>query len=334
MPDLAQVTQIHFLRPWWLAGILAAALLHLALRRRYRAERQWRDIVAPHLLAHLVVHPARNAWLSPRHLLAATLCLACIALAGPAWERERPPFVEDRAPLVIAIDLSPSMNATDNAPTRLERAKQKVRDLLALRTGARTALVAYAGDAHAVLPLTDDPKILTAYVEALQTDLMPVPGRKPAAALAKADELLAAESVPGSILFVTDGFPGAELPEFAARAKAGRNGIVALVLGTPEGGPVRTGPARYATTATGQRVVARVDIAELEAMADATDATLVRATLDRGDVERIQRNVQTRLEQAIEQSALTRWRDAGYYLTIPVLLLLAPGFRRGWTVRW
>jgi Ca-activated chloride channel family protein len=203
-----------------------------------------------------------------------------------------------------------------------------------LRPGARTALVAYAGDAHVVLPLTGDARILTTYVDALQTDLMPVAGRKPAAALAVAEDLLSRESIPGSILFVTDGFPAAELPTFATRAKAGGNGILALAIGTPEGGPIRTGPARYALTAGGQRVIARMDPAELEALAGATEATLVRSTPDHGDVERIQRNVQTRLEQAIEASAQTRWRDAGYYLTLPVLVLVAFGFRRGWTVRW
>ena len=335
MPDPAAfAAAFHWLRPWWLAGLVAVPILHWALGRRYHAQRQWRGLVAAHLLAHLIVNRGRGGWLAPRHALAATLALACVALAGPAWERERPPFVEDRAPLVIAIDLSASMNATDVAPTRLARAKQKVRDLVALRPGARTALVAYAGDAHVVLPLTDDPKILTAYLDALGSELMPVAGRKPTAALAVAGELLAREAVPGSILFVTDGFPGAELPAFAARAKAGGNGVLALAFGTPEGGPVRTGPARYATTASGERLIARLDVSELEALVDATDATLVLATLDRSDVERIQRNVQTRLEQAIERSAYTRWRDAGYFLTLPVTLLVALGFRRGWTVRW
>ena len=64
--------------------------------------------------------------------------------------------MEDTAPLVIAIDLSQTMDAIDIAPSRLERVKLKVRDLLALRAGARTAIVAYAGSAHIVLPLTDD----------------------------------------------------------------------------------------------------------------------------------------------------------------------------------
>lgn len=334
MPDLAALADFHFLRPSWLAGLVAVVLLHVGQGYRLAAERQWRGIVAPHLLPHLVVNRGRGRWLAPRHVLALTLALACVALAGPAWQREPPPFVEDRAPLVIAVDLSPSMNAIDVAPTRLARAKQKVRDLIALRAGARTALVAYTGDAHVVLPFTDDPKILTAYVEALASDLMPVAGRKPSSALVAAETLLVHEPTPGSILFVTDGVPEAEVPAFVAHARASENGVLALAVGTPEGGPVRTGPGRFAQSASGERVIARLDGPGLDRLAEATGATLVPATLDRSDVERIQRTVQTRLEQAIEQSARTRWRDAGYWLTWPLMLLVLWSFRRGWTVRW
>ena len=110
--------------------------------------------------------------------------------------------------------------------------------------------------------------------------------------------------------------------------------MLALAVGTPEGGPVRTGPGRFAQSASGERVIARLDVAGLDAPRGRTGATLVPATLERDDVERIQRTVQTRLEQAIEQSARTRWRDAGYWLTWPLVLLVAWSFRRGWTVRW
>jgi Ca-activated chloride channel family protein len=162
---------------------------------------------------------------------------------------------------------------------------------------------------------------------------MPVAGRKPSAALAAAEALLARETTPGSILFVTDGVPDTELPAFVAHGRASENGVLALAVGTPEGGPVRTGPGQFAQSANGERVIARLDVAGLDALAD-TGATVVPATLERDDVERIQRAVQTRLERAIEQSARTRWRDAGYWLTWPLVLLVACSFRRGWTVRW
>ena len=131
---------------------------------------------------------------------------------------------------MIALELSRSMDAIDVQPSRLERAKQKLRDLLALREGARTALVAYAGTAHTVLPLTEDRRILESYLEALATGLMPVQGEEAPSALALAESLLAKETVPGTILFVTDGISKAQLPAFAAQKKASRNQLLVLKL--------------------------------------------------------------------------------------------------------
>jgi hypothetical protein len=107
--------------------------------------------------------------------VAVFLAVSILALAGPAWQREVLPFAQDKAALVVALDLSRSMDAIDLSPSRLERAKQKVRDLLGRRQGARTALVVYAGTAHTVLPLTEDTEILEVYLEALATNLMPKP---------------------------------------------------------------------------------------------------------------------------------------------------------------
>ena len=148
---------LHFLRPLWLLALIPTAVLYAVIRAS-SPERQWRRIIAPHLLEHLKVGGGAGLRFRPRHLITLLLTLGSIALAGPTWERERSPFAEDTAPLVVALDLSQSMNAIDVRPSRLERGKQKIRDLLELRKGARTALVAYAGSAHTVLPSLSLPK--------------------------------------------------------------------------------------------------------------------------------------------------------------------------------
>src|SRR5262249_10271658 len=81
------------------------------------------------------------------------------------------------------LDLSKTMDAIDVAPTRLERVKLKIRDLLELRKGARSATFAYAGSAHLVLPLADDAALAETFVDSLSTAIMPVPGKDTAAAL-------------------------------------------------------------------------------------------------------------------------------------------------------
>jgi len=322
----------HFLRPEWLWLALPSALVVFLLLRRDDPVRPFRGMVAPHLLPHLLVGVRRGFSIQPVHLLALFLGVATLALAGPTWQREAPPFAQDKAALVIALDLSRSMDAIDVQPSRLERAKQKLRDLLALREGARSALVVYAGTAHTVLPLTDDGKILETYLEALATGLMPVHGKDAPAALALAESLLAKETVPGTILFVTDGISKEQAAAFAAWKKAGRTQLVVLGIGTSEGGPIREGKG-FASEG-GRRVVARLDREGLLELGRQTGALVATATLDDRDVTRIQKGIETHIESAGRKDEQARYRDFGWFAA--PLLALAAGlwFRRGFTLRW
>src|SRR5262249_26289963 len=148
------------------------------------------------------------------------------------WKRELPPFVEDKAPLMIALSLSSSMSKTDVAPSRLERAKQKIRDLLAARAGARTGLIAYAGTAHLVMPLTDDRTVIAPFLAALAPGLMPQDGENAAAAVGLATQSLTNETVAGSIILVADDLGGGAAN--ALPQAAGRNNLLMLAVHAPQ----------------------------------------------------------------------------------------------------
>lgn len=324
------MADLHFLRPLWLLALPAAALLWWLVSRRTDPRQQWRAIIAPHLLDHLVVDHRGGSRLRPVHLTVALIAVGGIAAAGPSWERERPPFFEDKAPLAIALDLSATMDAIDIAPTRLERAKLKVHDLLALRAGARTAVFAYAGSAHLVLPLTDDAALLETYADSLSTALMPMPGKDTAKALALIDAALAREEVPGTILFLTDGVE----PDGAAALQqyGGKHEIMVLGIGTAAGGPVKTGADTFLADATGRRVFAKVDVDALMKL-KRSGVHVATVTLDDADVRWIEQRVQTHLQQQ-ESDALARWKDTGWWLTPALALLGALWFRKGWTINW
>jgi Ca-activated chloride channel family protein len=326
------MADFHFLRPLWLALAVAPIAVFAVQRWLDRLPVRADGLIAPHLLKHLLVPRGRSRGWRPSHFTMAALTLGSIALAGPAWEREQLPFARDESPLVIALELSQTMDAVDVEPTRLERAKQKIRGLLALRSGAKTALVVYAGTAHLVLPLTADPEVSDLYLDALATGLMPQRGNNPEAALAIAKKLLDREAVAGSALFVTDGVPATQIGAFDAFTD-GRNGLMVLGVGTDAGGPIRLGENRFVTRA-GQPVVAAFDAGSLRQLAREADAYVGTVTADDTDVERLQRRARTQIERVADDSGAARWRDEGYLLVPVIAVLTLLSFRRGWTMQW
>lgn len=325
------IGDFHFLRPWWLLGVLFAVALWQLAAHRSDMRARWRDMIAVHLLDHLMVTNISAARFRPYHLTAALLALGAIAAAGPTWKREHPPFVEDTAPLVIAADLSQTMDAVDITPSRLERAKLKIHDILRLRPAGRTALIAYAGTAHLVLPLTDDASLISTYADSLATRIMPVAGRNMSKALEVADSLLAAETSAGSVLFLTDGIDPGAMETIARRTS--QNNVIVLGIGTPEGGPVKTANGGFLTDDAGGRVFATLDVDAFERLRDQTGADVATISTDDTDARWITARIQSHFEQQRGNGNL-RWRDMGWWLVPPLVLIGAFSFRRGWMLRW
>jgi Ca-activated chloride channel homolog len=318
----------------WLWALVPAVGVWVLMFFERTSTWRWRAVIAPHLLEHLVRHPRRRAWTRPASFALPGLVIGILALAGPAWERQKTPFVQDEAPLVVALDLSQSMNAIDVQPTRLKRTQQKIRDLLALRSGARTALIAYAGSSHMVLPFTDDAKVIEMYLVSLETGLMPIAGKDPAKALSLAEEMLVRETAVGTILFVTDGIAEKYAPAFAGHKKVSRHQVLVLAVGTSKGGPVRLGKDDFLKDARGQRVISTLDRKGLEALESQAGTYVLGATLDDRDIQKLIRRVNTHLKSVQAVDERIPWEDCGYYLVFSVLPVSLLWFRKGWTIRW
>jgi len=126
--SMTDFSNFHLLRPMWLWAVIPAVALWILMLLEHSRTYRWRSVIAPHLLKHLVRHPKRRPWLRPTVVALPCFLMEIFVLAGPAWVRQQTPFVQDEAPLVVALDLSPSMNAIDVQPTRVERAQQKILD--------------------------------------------------------------------------------------------------------------------------------------------------------------------------------------------------------------
>ena len=319
----------HFLRPLWLLPGLFGALLPLLWRHGRELQRRLRGNIAEHLLPHLLVTPVDHQHLRPVHLLCAMLVIGAIATAGPTWEQDRPDFLESRAPLIVAVDLSPSMDANDVPPTRLEAVKHKLHDLIQRRAGARTALIAYAGSAHLVLPPTDDPALLDTFIQALGTGLIDKPGKNVNAVIDQARRLLNAEKVPGSLLLITDGAETTPLENPDEQLQ-----VLVLAVGNQDGGVIQGTNGQPRIDANGRPTLGSFDPAALKQLASALDAPLGSLTLNDDDLDWIELHAQQHFQSATAEQRELRWKDAGYWLCWPLALLALFNVRKGWSVNW
>ncbi|MET1070097.1 MAG: VWA domain-containing protein [Pseudomonas prosekii] len=328
------LSDLHFLRPWWLLIMLFGALLPLLWRRSHKLQRRLRGNIAEHLLPHLLITPQDHQRLRPVHLLCALLMLGAVAAAGPTWEQDRPDFLENRAPLIIAIDLSPSMDASDVPPSRLQAAQHKLHDLIQRRAGARNALIAYAGSAHLVLPPTDDPALLETFIQALSTDLIDKTGKNVSAVIEQAKRLLAAEKTPGTLLLITDGADTTQLDGLGKQLDGSPLQVLILAVGSADGGILRDANGQPRTDSNGRPALGSFDQAALKQLASALDAPLGSLTLNNDDLEWIELHARQHFQNSSDEQRELHWKDAGYWLCWPLLLIGFFSVRKGWSLNW
>lgn len=327
------LSAFHFLRPWWLLALPAAALL-LWLRRAEGGRAGWHSAIAPALLPYLIVNTQGSRGPRPAQLLAALLALGGIAAAGPTWQQDRPAFLDNLAPLIAAVDLSPSMDAADVPPSRLAAVQHKLRDLLARRAGAKTGLIAYAGSAHLVLPPTDDPALLDMFVQALSTELIAAPDKDAAGAIALAASVMQSGQAGGTLVLITDGADAAQLPAVERLARKNSFQILVWAAGTESGGAVRDAKGQPRMDAQGKPVLGDFDADGLKRLAQAARAPLGSLTLNDDDLDWVTQHAQRHFQEVQDADKPLHWKDAGYWLCWPLALLALAGLRRGWNVNW
>ena len=331
---MSALADFHFLRPLALLLLLALPLAWLAWRSRGRDAGAWRDVVDAQLLPHLVERVERPAGRAGVLLAAIVWTIACLALAGPAWEREPVPLHRDRNARVLALELAPSMLAQDERPSRLDRARYKIADVLERSRERQTALIAYAGEAFVVAPLTDDIGTVQNLVDALDPSTMPVAGNATADAIARAVELIEQAGLHrGEVVLVADGV-GAGATAAARKARSAGVQVSVLGVGSPGGAPIPLAQGDFLKDERGNVVLARLDEAGLRAVADAGGGRYARIAADARDLDAMLGDgfaaTADPIDMAEASTEGSRWRDRGPWLLLLLLPLALAGFRRGW----
>ncbi len=323
----------HFLRPEWFLTLLPLALLLWRVRKPGSIDSAWRRVCDANLLPYLLISPHQANARLPVWLLAAGWLIAVMALADPVWEKQPQPVFRTEEARVVVLDLSRSMATPDLKPSRLERARYKVEDVLRRSREGQVGLVAFAGDAFVVAPLTHDAGTIAELLKALEPGLMPVQGSRADLGLRKAGELLAqAGAGRGEILLIGDGYEGRQALEAAGDLKRQGYTVSVLGVGTEEGAPLSNGSGGYVRDDAGAIVVPRLDTPALRALADAGGGRYATITGNDADLDGLLTPLVPRLDTKVEQTGLKTdaWRSRGPWLAVLLLPLAALAFRRGW----
>lgn len=328
------LSEFHFLRPWWLLTMIPLTVLFMALTYLNRHRSGWQQVLAPHLYQHLLTTRGGIKSRPPLYLLAIGWILASLALAGPTWERLPQPVYQLHTGKVVVMDMSFSMRATDITPDRLTRARYKAIDLVRQITEGETGLVAYAGDAHVISPLSSDSETLISLIPALSPEIMPVPGSDPQSGLELAIELLqSAGYQEGEVFWITDGVEMAQVAPLTRLINQSNFRLSVLAVGTEEGAPIKLQNGELMKDGSGSIVIPRLDKDNLQRIARDGGGVFSELRPDDGDINKlISQSLLGRDKVEKEQKEDNQgdqWQEAGPWLLLILLPLAAYGFRRG-----
>lgn len=330
------IDALHFVRPMMFYAFIPLIILLIIFYRHQGNSMNWKTVCDAKLLPYVLSQSTNKSSRFPLLLAAVAASLCIIAAAGPAFEKLPKPVYREQSTLVILMDLSQSMDASDIKPTRMERAKLKLLDILKTRKAGQTALIVYAADAFTVTPLTDDTNTIASLVPALETALMPSQGSHAYTAINKSIELLQqAGASGGDALLITDDISERDLQSINKLTAKGYR-LSVLGVGTEDGSPVSINGG-FLQDASGAIIIPKLNPKKLQRAALTGGGLYASIQANDADIERLNKLFSTRKvkqdnNETNDSMELTAdiWQEEGPWLLLLVIPLVALWARKGW----
>ena len=328
------IENLHFVRPMWFYAFIPLIIFLIMLYRRHGSSMNWKSVCDTKLLPYVLSQSTSKSSRFPLLLAALAAAISIIAAAGPALEKLPKPVYREQSTLVILMDLSQSMDASDLKPTRIERAKLKLLDILKTRQQGQTALIVYAADAFVVTPLTDDTNTIANLVPTLQTGLMPSQGSHAYIAIEKSIELLQqAGASQGDVLLITDGIADRDQQAIKNLTSKGYR-LSVLSVGTEAGSPVSLNGG-FLQDSSGAIVIPKLIPKDLQRAALNGGGLYVQLQSDDADTSTLSKLFSSRKvneNENTEGMELTAdiWQEEGPWLLLLIIPLVALWARKGW----
>jgi Ca-activated chloride channel family protein len=333
------MTDFHFIRPLWLIAILIV-IVALYLLKKYRLSQSgWQQFLPRHLASALLEGDNDNNLQQknkPRSLVIPLVVglLTIIALAGPTWNKLPQPVYQTERGSVLIMDMSYSMYATDLIPNRLTRARYKAIDLLEQLSDGDVGLIAYAGDAFIISPLTSDVNNIKLLLPALSPDIMPELGSNPISALMLSDKMLKNSGhVRGDIYWLTDGIDSEDIQDITEWSRQVPHRLNILGVGSKNGAPIKLTSGELLKDPSGAIVIPKLYQDYLEGIAVRANGTYHTISNDLSDITALINNsgennsLADKKTTAFEQG--DQWQEMGPYLVLLILPFVLSYFRRG-----
>lgn len=301
----------------WLYGLVLVPLLGLFLLYAFRAKRKAMAIFGnPKLMAILAdsVSRKRRVWKAILILLATTFLI--LALARPQWGAKMKTVKREGQDILIALDVSTSMLAEDIKPNRLEKAKHAIASLIDQFRGDRVGLIAFSGKAFVQCPLTLDYGAVKMFLNAMDPEVIPVPGTAIEEAILKAVESFPkTERKHKVLILITDGEDHGGDPLRAAKAASNEGVVIYTVgIGTPEGVPIpikdeRGNPIGFKKTREGEVVMTKLDEITLEKIALETGGKYYRASPSEMELKKIYDDILKMEKKTLESKEFEQYEE-------------------------
>ena len=326
----AVIEHFHFLRPWFLLALPFGFVVLYWVTRATSSSSNWKSAIDANLLSHLIDNPEdQKQQRLPLYGLFLAWIIACVAMAGPSWEQIKQPVIKKQDALILILDLSLSMYAEDQKPSRVINARRKIKDILEKRQEGLTALIVYSGDAHVVSPLTDDTDTIYTMLPALEPSIMPKYGSNLGAALSQAQALLDNAAIQqAQVLLLTDDI---SKKQFASASSHLKNSVVLSILtfGTESGAPIPLNNSFYKDN-NGNTVIAKLNWSDIKSLANKSGIIVVKSSFNDSDINQLLIEDFAKESQQETERQFDLWEDRGHWLSLLLIPFVLLSFRRGW----
>ncbi|MGD9638409.1 MAG: VWA domain-containing protein [Alphaproteobacteria bacterium] len=308
MVDIINITEISFIRPYWLLGLGLIFFIPKLIKNASKQHNNWLKVCQKHLLNHQIAKRTKEN-IKINFFLITAWILLILALAGFSYQKTGEQFLGSEPPTVIALDMSSSMNTTDENPSRLIKAWFKLNDILEKLNNQEKSLVIFTDEPYAITPLTDDNEIIKNFLPLLHSSIMPSQGKKIDRAIDFSCQLIKQSyASSGNIILLTDNPSDADDDMLDTAQDSYRKGCITSVL-----------------------ALGKEDHSLLQKLAMLGGGVFIEAE-DNIDIEQLLSPKKTLLFFKGVKDAITtketKSKDNGYILIPVILLALLPLFRK------